>query len=97
MSTTKRTFTLLTSKNEQVGRYKATTPLAAAKKAARRLLSKPSTRMTHFTIREITRGSSRSEFDYSGRLVKLKKPVTIHRKGSDPVVYKYKTEVKQHK
>lgn len=71
------------------GRFKADTPAAAAKKAARKLLkNRKCKRVMKFVLRETTRGSDGALYEYKGKKQKLDKPVVIKR-GDLEITYEY--------
>jgi len=94
------TYTVYKSQTGDVGgRYKSTSPMAAAKKAASKLFKKidesrkSSVRTIYFAIRETTSGSSHKVFKYVAKRVLLAKPVVITINGKE-IVYKYKIDIK---
>lgn len=94
------TYTVYKSQTGDVGgRYKSTTPMAAAKKAASKLFKKidesrkSSVRTIYFAIRETTSGSAHKVFKYVAKRVLLAKPVVITINGKE-IVYKYKIDIK---
>jgi hypothetical protein len=81
---------------ESGGRYKADTPFAAAKKAARRLFrsDKAGERTgIRFALRESTKGSDKGVFYYTAKKVALDTPITVSR-GNVEIVIKSKYDVK---
>ena len=91
----KRTFTICSVNSRPVedgGRFKSTTPLAAAKKAARRAHIESQSDSVDFDIRETTRGSDKKEYGYTSSKVLLAKPKVIAIKGAEPyeILYEYK-------
>jgi hypothetical protein len=78
-----RTFTIDNSCIKvQGGRYKSSSPLSAARKAATRLFKKAksmsaykTSRKLTFSIRETTEGSKKKIFHYKVERVKLAKPI----------------------
>jgi malate/lactate dehydrogenase len=89
-----RTFTIESSEvKAKGGRFKAASPAAAAKKAARKLLkNRKCKRVVKFVLRETTRGSDGATFEYKGKKEKLDKPVVIKR-GDLEIVYEYSYSV----
>lgn len=87
-----RTFTIEESEVKVTGgRFKAATPAAAAKKAARKQFREAHhgcKRVVSFKLRETTRGSDGAIFAYKGKKVKLDKPVTI-KHGDVEITYDY--------
>ena len=73
-----RKFTVdKSSIGESGGRYNSETPSAAARKAASRLFAKKSDlKPIKFTLREKTRGSSKTLYEYTASKEKLKNPST---------------------
>jgi hypothetical protein len=82
--------------NETGGRYKSSSPSAAARKAATKLFKKASkgtqSKVT-FCLRETTVGSKKKEYHYVATRVKLAKPLVRVINGKE-IVNRYKTEVK---
>lgn len=76
----KRSFTVETSDvNSTGGRYMATAPLLAGRKAARQLFKDTKKKTVHFSLRETTQGSEKNVFFYVANKVTLKKPIVIVR------------------
>lgn len=96
-----RTFTVEASKTQSYceipsgGCYKSEEPLSAAKKAARQLFKKATakTRKIHFTLRETTRGSDKTEYKYVATKKKLAKPMEV-KFGDTKVLIHHEYEVK---
>ena len=92
----KRSFTVM-STNQKIapgGTYISSTPLNAAKKAARQLFAKADrARKIHFVLREMTRGSAKKTYKYVATKKKLDKPKTLMR-GDVKIVLKHEYEVK---
>ena len=93
----KRSFTVMSNdhKVKPGGTYLSTAPMNAAKKAARQLFAKSSSRSKkiHFVVRETTRGSAKKTYKYVATKTKLSKPVEVKR-GSVTIVLKHTYEVK---
>lgn len=92
-----KTYTVESSSvNETGGRYKSSSPSAAARKAATKLFKKASkgtqSKVT-FCLRETTVGSKKKEYHYVATRVKLAKPLVRVINGKE-IVNRYKTEVK---
>ena len=93
------TYTVYKSLFGTGGRYKSSTPMSAAKKAASKLFKKmdeskgSSYKTIHFAIRETTSGSTHKVFKYVAKRVELAKPVVLTIKGKE-IVYKYKIDIK---
>lgn len=93
------TYTVYKSLFGTGGRYKSSTPMSAAKKAASKLFKKmdesrgSSYKTIHFAIRETTSGSAHKVFKYVAKRVELAKPVVLTIKGKE-IVYKYKIDIK---
>jgi len=81
---------------EDGGRYIAKNPTEAARRAYSHLCrARPKSNLCKITfdIRETTQGSGKLVHSYSGKRVKLAKPVLIERAGSLPYSVAYKSEV----
>jgi hypothetical protein len=94
------TYTVYKSQTGDVGgRYKSSSPMSAAKKAASRLFkkmdssSRSSVKTIVFAMRETTKGSAHKVFKYVAKRVLLAKPVVLNIKGKE-IVYKYKINIK---
>lgn len=97
---TSRTFTIQNSCiNVSGGRYKSSSPLKAAKKAATRLYKKAKNmpkykniRRITFTLRESTKGSDKKSYNYKAAQVKLSKPV-VRVINDKEIVNKFKIQI----
>jgi hypothetical protein len=93
------TYTVYKSLLGTGGRYKSSSPMSAAKKAASKLFKKmdesrgASYKTINFAIRETTSGSAHKVFKYVAKRVELAKPVVLNIKGKE-VVYRYKIDIK---
>ena len=96
-----RSFTIesatgITIPDDASMRYKSKSPIAAAKKATRRLfkLAKgKKVKQIRFILRETTSGSGGSTYKYIGMRTEYDTPVVVSLNGKE-VSYKYKYEVK---
>ena len=84
----KRHFTVVIGGKEH-GLYVSSTPSSAAKKAVTKLCAANKSKKVEFHIREITQGSKKKTYPYSGYIEKLKDPIEL--KGR---VIKYKPVAK---
>lgn len=92
----RRSFTVMSNDHKIAngGTYISSTPLGAAKKAARQLFAKSSrSRKIHFVLREMTRGSAKKTYKYVATKKKLDKPVEVVR-GGVKVVVKFEYDIK---
>jgi len=93
------TYTVYKSLVGPGGRYKSSSPMSAAKKAASRLFKKMDNsrgtglKVMHFAMRETTTGSAHKVFKYVAKRVELAKPVVLNIKGKE-IVYRYKISIK---
>jgi len=96
---TSNTYTVYKSLMGPGGRYKSSSPMSAAKKAASRLFKKMDNsrgtglKVMHFAMRETTSGSAHKVFKYVAKRVELAKPVVLNIKGKE-IVYRYKISIK---
>jgi len=94
-----KTYTVYKSLVGPGGRYKSSSPMSAAKKAASRLFKKMDSsrssglKVMHFAMRETTSGSDHKVFKYVAKRVELAKPVVLNIKGKE-IVYRYKISIK---
>lgn len=96
-----KTYTIHTSCiNVTGGRYKSSSPSAAAKKAATSLFRKASKMQKYksykkitFCLRESTSGSDKKMFEYSATRVKLVKPIVRVINGVE-IINRYKVTTK---
>lgn len=94
---TDRTFTIVDypKRGDTYGRYIASHPIYAAKKALTQLSRKIDLENTNkknimvFTIRETTNNSNKNLYKYAGTRIKLDKPLVVKRNGKK-IVYKYR-------
>jgi hypothetical protein len=84
----KRHFTVVMGGKEH-GLYVSSTPSSAARKAVTKLCASNKSKKVEFHIREITQGSKKKTYPYSGYIEKLKEPIEL--KGR---VIKYKPVAK---
>lgn len=71
----KRTFTVAGKKDG--GRFTGSTPSAAARKAANKLLKKSGQGSMTITVRETTQGSDKKQFSYTARQQVLNPPDVV--------------------
>jgi len=94
-----KTYTLYKSQiGLSGGRFKSSTPMSAAKKAASKVFKAMDGRgsalkVIHFAIRETTSKSDHKVFKYVAKRIELAKPVVLNIKGKE-IVYRYKIDIK---
>lgn len=90
-----RTFTIEKTpvKEGDGGRYTGKTPSQAAKKAGRALLKLTTKRQVKFTLREMTQGSKKKEYNYTATKLKLDEPKVIQR-GDSQITIQYEYLIK---
>jgi hypothetical protein len=72
----KRHFTVVMG-NKEHGLYVSSSPSSAAKKAVTKLCTANKTKKVDFHIREITQGSKKKTYGYTGYIEKLKEPIEL--------------------
>jgi hypothetical protein len=76
----KRSFTIIESDVVELGgRYLATTPIAAARKASRQIFKKTAHNLIRFVLKETTRGGDKKQFSYVANRELMKEPKIIRR------------------
>jgi len=83
----RRVFSLMVNNStNHVGRFTGTIPMQAAKKIFSKRIKNEE---TDFVIMEITRGSARKYYYYTGKKILLPTPIVVHIRGNT-ITYKYK-------
>lgn len=76
----KRSFTIIESDVAELGgRYVASTPIAAARKASRQIFKKTAQNLIRFVLKETTRGATKKQFSYVANRELMKEPKIIRR------------------
>jgi len=76
----KRSFTIVESDVAELGgRYVASSPIAAARKASRQIFKKTAQNLIRFVLKETTRGATKKQFSYVANRELMKEPKIIRR------------------
>jgi len=90
-----RTFTVVLKTGREVGRYRAQSSSAAARKAGYRLLREKGQYFRDIKLRETTRGGPSQGKEYKYRIMRIRKPSTLTRRDGTEIKFRFRIKSKR--